>query len=705
MRTQRRWIINGVRAAIVLLLATIAPFVSPGAASAAERSLTIIGVPGLQWRDVDATTTPALWGLVGQSAVASMAARATSTVSCPDDAWASISAGNRARSNYAIGKICPRGSVIGPPIRQANDNWVIAGKPELTRSNAELSAFKAKLGLLAKTIGCAAAIGPGAAVAAMHPDGAVDRYRKDVPETADDMTSFTRDCLLTIVDPQVAVYGTGTDRKEAAAVADAAVAATLAVLPADAPVMVVGISDATAPANLHPMIIRAEDYKGRWLTSAGTRRAGYTQLVDIGPTAVAMTVGGRAPDMTGQPVYPTHHRGGDTAHTVATSVNANLAGLRVPPLSDGYYSTLTIIGLIVVALTVALCRRRAAPRRGRFGRFLAPLALTVAALPVSTLLANAFPWWRTDRPASALWGLIVGISVVLAAVSLAGPWRRSPIGPATLLAGITAAVIGVDAVIGTPLQFNSLAGYSAIVGARFTGMGNYAFGIFAAAAVIFAMFATVRLRGWWRIAVMTAIAGAAILVDGSPVWGNDVGGVIAMTPAFILAGLHALGKRLSVKKILLSLLIGGATITVFGIVDYLRPPETQTHLGRFVAEVLSGDAGETLIRKASAALHTVTAGPLTLLVIGVCVAIPLLWHTRVVNGLLAKYPVVLSAGIGVATVCVIGFATNDSGMAVPAFALSVAAPLFLAIAARYSVNTAAERGPVAALASSGEEVE
>lgn len=670
---------------LLVIVAAMVPAVPPAAAddSVADQQVYFVGIPNLLWTDLDAQNTPALWDLLGHSAAASLAVRAYPAKTCPDDAWASIGAGNRARSNYGSGTVCPLGSLIGPPLTATDGSWYLAGENELTISNAELS-YKTVPGLLADTVGCVAAIGPGGSVAAAHGDGVVDRYRKAIPEDREEMADFNVDCPVTMVDPQTPVYGEGYARRAAVAEADDAVAALMSVIEPDAVLMVAGISDAEIPVNLHPIMIRAEGYEDRWLVSAATRRDGYVQLADIGPTIV--TLSGHdvsASGMTGQPMRPTSVRPGDTSATVETGIDTNLAGQQIPPLSDGFYSTVTILGLLVIAAAVVVCRRSKRPHQRPIARVLLPVALAVASLPVASLLVNALPWWQNERPAVMLWLLMVAISLVLAAVAWWGPWRRHPLGPAAAVAVVTALVVGIDCATGTSLQFNSLTGYSAITGARFTGMGNYAFGVFAAAALMAVLYVTWRLRGWWRAGLITVLACAAVLVDGLPGWGNDVGGVIALTPAFILAGLHASGRSLSVKKIVASLAAGAVTISAIMIVDYMRPPDQQTHLGRFVGEVLNGSAADTLFRKASAALATVTNGPLTLLVIGACVAVPLLWHTKVVHQIVGRYPVVLSAGIGVLTVSVLGFAFNDSGIAVPAFTLAVAAPLFVATAARH----------------------
>lgn len=674
----------------LVLLATLTACGGEPAAADEEpqaQRVAVVGIPGLEWDDLDPQHTPALWQLLDESGAASMSVRTVGTVSCPDPSWASIGAGGRTASNFPQGPVCPPGSLVGPPLAQPDGSWHLPGQAEIAEANAR-SVHGVSPGLLADTVGCVAAVGPGASVAAAHPDGAVDRYSDDPPESAEDMDEFTQDCPLLFVDPQVPVYGDDdSERAEAAAEVDAVVAEIVETLHDDDVLMVAGISDPEAPANLHPVIARADGWAGQWLTSAATRRDGYVQILDIAATAVVKT-GVEAPDgrMTGHAMYPSAGRDGDAAETVADGVDANMAGQQVPTMSDSYYSTLTIAGLFLLAAAVALCRRNLGERRSKMGRVLVAPALVVGSLPVASMLVNTVAWWRTANSGLTLWLLLIGWALLVAAVAYLGPWRRWILGPPAVVAMVTAAVFGVDAMIGTPLQFNSLTGYSAIVGARFTGMGNYGFGAFAAGAVIAVLYAVTRMRGRRRAAVIAAAGVACVLVVGVPTWGNDVGGVISLTPAFLLAGLHAAGHRLSIAKVAASVAAGAAAIATFMIIDYMRPEERQTHLGRFVGEVLDGSAVATLVRKATAALNTISAGPLTLLVVGGCVAVPLLWHTTLVRGLVARYPVVLSAAIGLAAVGVIGFATNDSGIAVPAFTLTVAAPLFTATAAMYAAS-------------------
>ena len=86
--------------------------------------------------------------------------------------------------------------------------------------------------------------------------------------------------------------------------------------------------------------------------------------------------------------------------------------------------------------------------------------------------------------------------------------------------------------LGAPLQLNTVFGYSPTVGGRFAGMGNLAYGQFAGAAFLLCGLLSQRLAGWRSgTAVAFGVLILAVVIDGMPIWGSDVGGVLALVPA------------------------------------------------------------------------------------------------------------------------------------------------------------------------------
>ena len=209
------------------------------------------------------------------------------------------------------------------------------------------------------------------------------------------------------------------------------------------------------------------------------------------------------------------------------------------------------------------------------------------------------------------------------------PWERSPAPLATLLllvavlslgtallvrsVGVVCALVAgllvVDLLAGAPLQMDAVAGYSPLVAGRFAGLGNVAFGVYGTAALLATAFAAAG-RSQRRAGTVVAVCGAlAVVVLG--VWGTDVGGVLALVPAYALLGLRVTGARVSAGRLLLALAGAAAVVTALALLDLARPAPDRTHLGRFAADLRDGTAGDLLVRKATSVLDLVLTSPVT----------------------------------------------------------------------------------------------
>lgn len=169
--------------------------------------------------------------------------------------------------------------------------------------------------------------------------------------------------------------------------------------------------------------------------------------------------------------------------------------------------------------------------------------------------------------------------------------------------------------------------------------------------------------------------------------GADFGGMLSLIPAFGVLLALLLKKSLSVWR--LGALGGLAALVAFvvGGLDSMRPPERQTHIGRFVERLMENGplaVQEIIIRKASANWAILTQSSLTLSVpvalvfLGIMLRRP---EGRLRTALETQPG--LKIGVLAATVAnVLGFALNDSGIAVPAMGLAVLAPFCLATVER-----------------------
>ena len=469
-----------------------------------------------------------------------------------------------------------------------------------------------------------------------------------------------------------------------------------------------------------------------------THRPGLAQLTDLTPTLTTALTGRSDPAFDGQSLgLPT---GG------GTSVPPNTAApddSRIARLADDALharaSQRTVIpaGALLMGSAVALLvwaavalRDPRADRRPARRRRAAGAATFLSALPTALLLVNAVPWWRAGarEGAPSAWSqaaALTGATVIAACVTglAAGtttlvrrrrhlrpvisssaseasapplPLRPSPspVGLTSLLVTATIPLAWlVDAATGAHLAFNNPLGMNAVVAGRFYGVSNTAFALVAGALVIVIAGTWEHLGRGRRTALVATclLGGAALVVDGAPQLGADVGGALTLVPTLAFLGAGLAGMRLSWRR---WLAIGGATLLVvggFAVVDLLRPGGP-THLGRFARQVADGSALGVLGRKAYALVGPFIAKPMA--TAGLACALALLaaalwWLRRQVRDWHAgtspyawvapsvRWVTVALRSLGVLTL--MSVLVNDSGVTMAGFILAAAAPALMAL--------------------------
>jgi len=368
------------------------------------------------------------------------------------------------------------------------------------------------------------------------------------------------------------------------------------------------------------------------------------------------------------------------ARLVEYDDQAQQVGRLIPP----FFVTLVLTQAVLYLLAYLALRRVTSATRRKWvlvGTHF--LAVAYAAGPVATFLANSVPWWRATYPAPAVLGAVAVAGGLVTALAFLGPWRHHPFGPSGCVAAVTAIVLAVDVISGANLQLSSLAGYSPIVAGRFAGFGNLAFATFGAGAILGAAALMSGKSRRATLVIATAAGVFAVLVDGLPMWGSDFGGVIALVPAFVVLAITATGSRVSWRMLLLLVGLGAFVVTAISSVDYLRPVDDRTHLGRFVGQVLDGSAGLVIQRKIEANLNLLTTSVLTLLVPLALVFLAFL--IRRPRGLLPwtfeQVPTLRPGLTAVLVMGILGALVNDSGVAVPVMAATLVLPVVIAVVA------------------------
>jgi hypothetical protein len=295
-----------------------------------------------------------------------------------------------------------------------------------------------------------------------------------------------------------------------------------------------------------------------------------------------------------------------------------------------------------------------------------------------------------------------GIPVILAidgllAVLVKRFARRHPLSPLSWLLFGTVAITVIDLCTGARLQQSSVLGYSPHTAARFTGIGNAAFAALAATAVLWAAshvaYAPRRSEAWLGAACVCAVV---VFVDGAPVLGSDVGGILTFVPVFGLLFYVMAGRRVSLRSVITA---GVATVLLLAAatgLDLLRPAESRSHLGRFVSSANGDDStfSTTIGRKVSTNLR-VLSGSFWKWVVPIIVIV-LLYFLIVQRGWERDMPPrsPLRAGvIGALFAGMLGFAVNDSGTVVAAIVFVYLGPYITLLTLAREVSDAPSTAP------------
>jgi hypothetical protein len=283
------------------------------------------------------------------------------------------------------------------------------------------------------------------------------------------------------------------------------------------------------------------------------------------------------------------------------------------------------------------------------------------------------------------------------------------------VAVVTAVVVAADVVTGGRLQLASLMGVQPLVGARFYGFNNQAFALFAASGVLLAAaLANPLVQHGRRRSAAALVAGVGVVatvLDGTPGLGSDFGGPPALVPGFAALALLAAGTRIGWAKAVAVLGAAAVVVIGFAVLDWTRPPDARTHLGRFVETVLDGGLWPVVVRKAAQNLDILFGNWLTLLAIaGIALVVlvlgrPLRTAASAPDGgpfgwlsggaplarLATDAPMLRPGLVALAVTLGIGFAINDSGVVIPAVGVAVAVPLLVAACAGWMLSVRPDR--------------
>src|SRR5271154_5490257 len=80
-------------------------------AAPSQAHVIIVGIPGLQWSDVSAQATPALYGLAERGSAGTLVEFAVKGLTCPAEGWLTLNSGVRAAVPHSEQGPCPMPAV------------------------------------------------------------------------------------------------------------------------------------------------------------------------------------------------------------------------------------------------------------------------------------------------------------------------------------------------------------------------------------------------------------------------------------------------------------------------------------------------------------------------------------------------------------------------------------------------------------------
>ncbi|MFX0537565.1 hypothetical protein ACQBAT_00995 [Ornithinimicrobium sp. Y1847] len=624
------------------------------ALAASDAPVVVIGIPGLTWDALERSDATHLKQLRDEGATAALVLRGTHEVTCAEDAFLTVGAGQRAATDiWGCGD--HPGTLGGGTALWTDDDGVAAQPWQRWQEAADRRALGPQLGSLADRV-CVASHGELALIGAADAQGKVAHASPDGlggnPQVADQppLPGFVEGCAVQVYSTLPVFQG---DRPGVLENVDAALTELLPTLPEDSRVIVAGLGHTAYRAEAMAVLLWGPDAHGGLLTSTSTQQAGLIQLTDLTTGALQLLgesgeglAGGQLGILPGSPERSSELAEGVTQAKVQAPYVLGAAGAVL----------LTALGIALLA---------------RLQRASAVIATGAMAVPAATFAAGLVPWWSARQPMAELTLVLLGIAGLITAIAWAGPWRRHPLGPPAVVGAVTLAVLGVDVLMSARLGLVSVLGLQPVTAGRFFGTGNVGFGIMLGAFLVVAAGLLTWLRRVEAALAVGVLGGVMLMLNAAPQAGADFGGVPGTVFATGLLMLTALGMAWRPRSLILLGVAGALVAAAIMVADWARSAGSRTHLGDFVQSVLDGEALGIVGRKLSQSLGMLVTYPISWAAVAVFVLFVVvvvkrwpswtapLWQWRGLR------PAMLAGIVAMA----LTWALNDSGL--PAVALTL----------------------------------
>jgi hypothetical protein len=378
-------------------------------------------------------------------------------------------------------------------------------------------------------------------------------------------------------------------------------------------------------------------------------------------------------------------RTGELTQAVSGERDADRRAGAQRSVASTFFVVLAAVQLLVFLLVVPLmirARRHAGPR-GPASPSPAllrrtELVLIAGALAVpAALLADAVPWWRAAWPGVSFALITMALVAVGTAAVRAMPNYGRTLWPMGAVSALAAVVVMGDLLTGARLQLNGVAGYSALEGSRYAGVGGVGLGVITAGTLVLAGCLARRLLPRWRPMVVVATGGLAVVMVGSPFLGADPVGAIAVTAGVCVAAAISAGGWLTFPRFAWATFAGLAVTIGFAALDLRRPDADQGSLGRFLTALGNGTGGPSVQRAMTANARAVLDSPLTLLaVVGALMMLFMMFSPwGGLKRLFGLYPALRAAAAGTTVASLLAGVLGGTAFGVTGAAAAVAVPM------------------------------
>ncbi|MDK7186030.1 hypothetical protein HC124_02965 [Winkia neuii] len=402
--------------------------------------------------------------------------------------------------------------------------------------------------------------------------------------------------------------------------------AVVKAIPKDARLIVVSSADFGVRSYMQTAVLAGPGVspakQGGLARSSSVRQRGIVQLPDVTATVgdwLGFDMPGAGSAITNQIALGDESM--NVRHAFLTD-QADRAFAMRDARANFYGMLVTCTVTIILVLAVLALGVGAGFHIARFWRALLRFScLTVASIPLATLALSAFCWWHFQDTHAALNGGSLALAALLAAATLAGPWRQAG-APALVIAGATAFAIALDVITGTRALIDSPFGFNSLAAARYYGVGNETFSLLSVGTILLAGWVGSQFcKQWVKTVAVLGVCALFLYVDAAPSVGADFGGILAFIPGIAVLVILIGGYRLRwrwVVPIALAM-VGGAGLVA--LLDWMRPASSRTHLGRFVQSTLDGDMLPIIVGKLQTNLRLLSVSTLRWVVVAALVAV------------------------------------------------------------------------------------